>query len=503
MNDYNGKFIKKERIDNSNGSYITKEVYEDNTSCIRYWDKNKNNVKCEFYTDHYFENLEMTSENKFKKDGSYVSKNVYKEPTTEGYQSIMGWFDSKHQAIKTKEFYDNNFKILMNYEERKYNNDGSCLVIVHRYFDNEYYKMFYNEKGKLYEYFFYSDKKFNNLIITYKRIYNADNSYKEELFFESFQENGVKYGIKYYNSDGLLLRTQYFLDKSCEELITDAQIKYNDDLSCTEYKKYYKGTYGIYQDNMVIHSEIIDYNKNNQVIFIKGYSDLEFKNLLHTYNIEYLKNRWEKHTIIYSKPQLEDDGQICEIQIKKNQYQYQNIKRYADSECKNIISETIFLYIDSDSHIAKKIYYDKSKYNYIIKYAGYDIKTQAIAYSDDNFKIPIEKRTFFYNNPDNKKSKEIIIEHLQEHYSELKKYDINEEVIQTKKCNFTGFLALLTLYPNIGTNILLPIVCSIGLIPVYLKHMPSFFVIVHALLVIFCTIVTALLFKEFYNWYYK
>ena len=75
--DKSDKIIKQERIDNSDGSYITKEIYEGGTSAVRYWDKNKNNVKCEFYTDDHFENIEMTSENKFKKNGNYVSKNIY------------------------------------------------------------------------------------------------------------------------------------------------------------------------------------------------------------------------------------------------------------------------------------------------------------------------------------------------------------------------------------------------------------------------------------------
>ena len=225
MSGYNAKIIKEERIDNPDGSYITKEIYEDNTSCIRYWDKKKNNLKCEFYNDDHFKNLKMTAENRFKKDGSYISKNKYEEPTLEGFQSI------------------------------------------------------------------------------------------------------------------------------------------------------------------------------------------------------------------------------------------------------------------------------------IVKYAGYEIINQSITYSDDNFKIPIEKRTYLYY-PDNKKSKDILIEHMQENYSELEEHYNNGEIVRTKKCKYTGLLAFLTLYPYMRTNILLPIVVGIGLIPVYQNHMPSFFVIGHTAFFIFCMIVMILQFKELY-WYYK
>lgn len=225
MSGYNAKIIKEERIDNPDGSYITKEIYEDNTSCIRYWDKKKNNLKCEFYNDDHFKNLKMTAENRFKKDGSYISKNKYVEPTLEGFQSI------------------------------------------------------------------------------------------------------------------------------------------------------------------------------------------------------------------------------------------------------------------------------------IVKYAGYEIIKQSITYSDDNFKIPIEKRTHLYY-PDNKKSKDILIEHMQENYSELEEHYNNGEIVRTKKCKYTGLLAFLTLYPYMRTNILLPIVVGIGLIPVYQNHMPSFFVIGHTAFFIFCMIVMILQFKELY-WYYK
>ena len=66
--------IKIERIDNPDGSYITKEIYDNGTSCIRYWNNKKNNIKCLFYCDTNFQILEMTSNNKFKKDGSYMVK---------------------------------------------------------------------------------------------------------------------------------------------------------------------------------------------------------------------------------------------------------------------------------------------------------------------------------------------------------------------------------------------------------------------------------------------
>ena len=250
----------------------------------------------------------------------------------------------------------------------------------------------------------------------------------------------------------------------------------------------------------ILEANTINFNKNCQIISINEYSDLDFKELLHKHNIEYLKNHWEKHTIIYSKPQLEDDGQICEIQILKNKYQYQNIKRYVDIECKNLISETVYQYNDDDSYIAKTIYFNKSKNNKIVIYAGYEIIMQVFEYSDDNFKSPIEKQTFLYF-LDNNKSKDVVIEHLQEHYSELKEYNINGEIIKTKKCNSTGLLAFLTLYPNIRTNILLPIVVGIGLIPVYLNHMPNFFIIAHTLFFVFCTIVMILQFKKWYGYY--
>ncbi|MGN0031473.1 MAG: hypothetical protein ACI37Q_05920 [Candidatus Gastranaerophilaceae bacterium] len=500
--DKNNEISKQERVDNSDGSYITKEVYEDGTSCIRYWDKNENNLRCEFYSDDNFKNLEMTSQNKFKMDGSYVAKQVYNNPTSDGYQSIIGWYDSQKRNIKTKEFFDNNFKILMNYSVSKYDKAGSCLVLIHRYMDDEYYKIHYNENGKLVEIFFYQDKKFKNLFSTHKRIYNNDNSFKQEIFFELERENGCKYGIMYSDSNNLWQSSQFFSDESCNEIITDTKIEYNEDYSYIEKSKFYKGTRatGMYKEKRIIHSEITNYNRNCKIIRINDYSDLDFKELLHKHNIEYLKNRWEKHTIIFSKPQLEDDGQICEIQIKRNKYQYQNIKKYADIECKNLISETVFIYNDNDSYIAKTIYFNKSKNNKIDIYGAAEIIIQSIEYSDDDFKCPIEKRTFVYYH-DNKKSKDVIIEHIKEHYSELKEYDTKGELLQTKKCNFTGLLTFLIFYPHIRSNILLPIVVGSALVPVYLNHMPSFFVIVHTLYFIFCIIFMILQFKEFYQYY--
>lgn len=142
MNDYNGKIIKEERINNSNGSYITKEVYEDNTSCIRYWDKNKNNVKCEFYSDNNFENLEMTSENKFKKNGSYVSKNVYKEPTTEGYQSIIGYYNFKNELRRIVGYTDKNFSKPLKAETYYYYYDGINSMDIWTEYIKEHYSKF-------------------------------------------------------------------------------------------------------------------------------------------------------------------------------------------------------------------------------------------------------------------------------------------------------------------------------------------------------------------------
>lgn len=142
MNDYNSKIVKEERINNSNGSYITKEIYEDNTSCIRYWDKNKNNIKCEFYSDNNFENLEMTSENKFKKNGSYVSKNKYEEPTSDNYQSIIGYYNFKNELRRIVEYTDKNFSKPLKAETYFYYYDGiNSMDILSEYFKEHYSKI--------------------------------------------------------------------------------------------------------------------------------------------------------------------------------------------------------------------------------------------------------------------------------------------------------------------------------------------------------------------------
>ena len=46
--------IKIERIDNPDGSYITKEIYDNGTSCIRYWNNKKKQYKMSFLLRYKF-----------------------------------------------------------------------------------------------------------------------------------------------------------------------------------------------------------------------------------------------------------------------------------------------------------------------------------------------------------------------------------------------------------------------------------------------------------------
>lgn len=438
--------IKIERIDNPDGSYITKEIYDNGTSCIRYWNNKKNNIKCLFYCDTNFQILEMTSNNKFKKDGSYMVKQVYAKPTSDGYQSIIGWYNPQKQKTKTKEFVDNKFKHLSKKSNRFYNQDGIIKEFIYNYTNNEYYINTYNAENKILTSFQYIDKHFSKLFCTHKYSYNDNGDYKIEDFYEQPMEGGYSYYVEHHNTNKQLISYQWYVDSSCAELGIDVQVLHNEDLSSKHLKKYYKGTdyIGIY--NRKVYSKELLFNKDKQCIYAKVYGDLNFTELLSETNIEYLKNDWLKYTILYPTPQNNSDNQISEVHIMQNQYYCQSISRYEDKDRKNIISKISFDYKGNGSYIKKIIYYNENKNNTILKYNSNNQLIKAIEFEDKNFnKLLVTKTCSYYKN--DLRVKDTFTEYFQEHKSKYEKYDHNGNIIYSKKCNYTGIFAYFILNP--------------------------------------------------------
>ena len=318
-------------------------------------------------------------------DGSYMLKIAYNIPIN-GYKSRIDNFNNENKYTKSQFFEDSRYKKLVGTIVYEYDDNGNSLRTYKYEYPNVYgwssAREIFNNENKFIEGKFYIDKYFSDLGLSKKSEYQQNGERIDYLIYSKPQKiTNFEYSSlkEKYNSKNEVLSAIFYSDNNFKTIVAYEREIYNN-LGKKEVFMRYK--IPDIANHLSIITEIIDDNTTIEKAFI----DNNFKEI----------------------------DSICKIH-----YQSKNITQ----------SDYIF----SNS--------PENKYFTRLISSTSDNKTIAIElYEDNNFKNLLSKESYKYYD-------ETVItlktygNNMSSNYTEIKKYDKNNNLIYKKQYKFKGILA--------------------------------------------------------------
>lgn len=317
-------------------------------------------------------------------DGAYIKKVVFIKPDENGWLSAIEKYNQYNKFYYGEYYLDKEFTLLHSKQEYVYDEDGLAIVKI-KYTEPEEFGYLsniqkYDKNNKPYYSEYYNDNDFNILNLIVEINYNNDNSYSKKFILTSQDENGWLSYIEHYDKNNKFYYGKFYTDTNFKNLgMTKEYIYYEDNSYIIKYKYLIPNKFDYL-------SQIDKYNKNNQCIYSEYFEDSNFNKILASKETIYNKDNSKIEKFKYTKTH---NGLLSAIQ-KDNQ---NNLCIYA------------FAYIDKDfKTLFRKSYFKYTKMNNMI--------------------ILRE-----YTKPNNNV------------YSEIEKYDLDNNLIYKKQYKFKGLLA--------------------------------------------------------------
>ena len=383
-----------------NGDCVIKTKYEKFNnittyqSSIEFYNKKNLLIKGIYYKDNMFKNLLSKIENKYYKDGSYISTEINKNAD---YKDIKSYFDKNGQCLKTE----------TNYLEEQGSGYLSSKVITDK-----------NNKAIYFGYY----KKRNLKELVYEIKYN----YFSETNFDKMIWNGHEYTIYTYKNDKLICSKTY-KDKEYKNIIEKSEYIYpkNNSYYCSQLW---------YYDNVSMKKY---FNNSDRLSKCERYSDLEFKNLNQTNYFTYNKDDSYLIKTIYEELET-NQYQTIEYYTKDRIL----IKKEFFDKSFNKIQATEEYYNERDKKIIKRSceFPINNSLSHIEYYTLDNKAISAQAFSDKNFQNLYRTSNFRYT-----KTHEYILRQYEAPedgiLSEIEKYDLENNLIYKKQYKFKGLLS--------------------------------------------------------------